>query len=764
MTPRGDPAGLFETEVRRVAKELFPRARINGPVLLDGRERDCVFNDGEVIHIIEATVSKKKEKVYDDLRKSADLVKSLRQKFQEMNFKIWLITQNEVTAEQNSVVPNVRKISKCPIELCSYRIFLSKLVDASSYIQLRERYPFGSIRRPEDDRDFNVPLDEYISANIINLTDRSSSISVQSLSNRSSTHPNIYLMVGDFGAGKSMTLRHLYNDLAQKYLKGYTTKFPVYLNLRDHFGQSNPNESLIRHSTDIGFGLPHQLIAAWRAGHCHIFLDGFDELSSSRIVRGVRGLKYARREAMRLIKAFIDLHPLDTSIFITGRQNYFDSMEEMKSSLGLPQNYIHLTLSEFSPNQIEEFLKKKGYEENVPDWLPSRPLILGYLAVKGILAQYGRNISMLPRDEGWDYVIDRICEREARQIDPIGIDPSAVREFVDRLATATRQTNSGRGPIHLNDIHNIFQDVFSMPPDEKASTLIFRMPGLTSASGQDDTREFIDDDYADACRSGDVARFVIDPHSAKNQILNDISTNMGDLGTSISARKLLQTTPKQISMALRLAVERSAHYLAFDIVRIMQQLDKPFTENSAQIKDGFFTEFQLRSSPDFSNITFSECYFNSIEIDDGTSHGPNFLRCQIEKVVGCIGPNALPTFLPPNYNDISKYENEANTNADILELPIPTSTKVLMTILRKLFVQSGRGRKENAFYRGLDTRFKVYVPDVLNIVEQTGFAHPHKINGPVVWFPNRSLASEAHAILQSPQYNKHELSIRVRNL
>jgi hypothetical protein len=94
---------IFEFEVRRIASELFPRAKVNGPVIVDGLERDGIFNDGEVIHVFESTTSRRKDKAEKDLEKSVNLVKSLRRKYFEVNFKIWFITQTEPTADQISV-------------------------------------------------------------------------------------------------------------------------------------------------------------------------------------------------------------------------------------------------------------------------------------------------------------------------------------------------------------------------------------------------------------------------------------------------------------------------------------------------------------------------------------------------------------------------------------------------------------------------------------------------------------------------------------
>lgn len=754
---------LFESEVRRVASELFPRAKTTGPVMLEGRERDGVYNDGEVIHILEATTSRKIETIRYNLSKSVDLVKSLRQQHIDINFKIWIITQNDPTADQHNLIIQAKKQAKCPIEICSFRSFLSKLVNAPAYIQLRDYYPFGSIRKPEDTDDFHVPESEYIPMDLISVSDKSR-VDANELSTILAEQPGVYLLTGDFGSGKSMTMRHLYYGLSSRYMSGNSTTFPIYLNLRDHFGQKRPAEALHRHSEDIGFRFPDQLVAAWRSGHCHLFLDGFDELSSSRLVRGIDGLKKARREAMTLVKNFISEHSKDTSIFIAGRQHYFDSDAELQQALGLGIKYRHLTLNEFTQDQVEIYLNRKGFRNKVPGWLPSRPLLLGYLAIKEMLGSGDLDLSKFRREEGWSYILDQVCEREAKQIDPVSIEPHAIREFVDRLASITRKTNSGRGPIYLNDIHNIFQDVFSMPPDEKASTLIFRMPGLTAVSGLEEAREFIDDDYVDACRSGDVTRFVRTPHDPRLLVLGDANIPIGDLGYSISSHHLLNVTEKNLSAALEVAVDICAPCLAMDIVHIMQQLNVNYVGKIVRIRDGFFESFEITPQPSLSNVVFDTCYFGRVEVDVGAIQGPKFEECQIEQIFGCVGEKDVPDYMRGSIDGISMYVDEVQTNSDILDLPLPMATKVLMTMLRKLFVQPGKGRKENAFFRGLDSRGRVYVQEILKILQQFEFATPHKINGPIVWFPNRSRTKEAHAILQSPQGSSHDVARRVREL
>ena len=153
---------IFEDEVRRVARALWPKASAGGATIIDGRERDGVFDEGEIIHIVEATVSQRLDKVRTDLQKSADLAKQVRREKPEKLIKIWMVTANDPTAEQKNVIPEFRKKSKCPIEVCGFRQYSSKLIDSARYLEIRQNYAFGSVRNPADDSDIEVPADEYV--------------------------------------------------------------------------------------------------------------------------------------------------------------------------------------------------------------------------------------------------------------------------------------------------------------------------------------------------------------------------------------------------------------------------------------------------------------------------------------------------------------------------------------------------------------------------------------------------------------------------
>lgn len=760
---------LFEDKVRQTARELWPRAAAGGAINVDGRERDGLFDEGEIIHIVEATVSRKLQKSKDDMSKSIDLVKKLRRTYQEKNFKIWLVTKYEPTADQKGLIESARKRAKCPVEIIDLKHFSLKLVDSLGYLRARENYAFGSIRNPEDESDINVPPKDFIPTD---YTDRSSGkvYEIGDIERRIITEMKTKIVItGDYGSGKSMTARKIYYELRDSYMKSRIQKFPVYMNLRDHFGQSDPAEALIRHATLIGIQNPNQLVAGWRAGYIFIFLDGFDEVSSSRLVKGTEKIKKARRQAVRLVRAFIEQAPKESGLLVAGREHYFDSYKEMITALALDDSFLHISLGEFTQIQIEKYLSHRGIKEHIPDWLPSRPLLLGYLATKDLLTINSALFSDLSQEEGWNYILDRVCEREAKQIDQELIEPYLVRLFMERLATRARDTESRRGPITVQEMSGIFEIVFDMPPDEKAETLIFRLPGLTASTMGDSSREFIDDDFVDACRSGDLLRFINDPYDGKLSELSELDNQVGALACRMTATSLIkeEATSKKVSASLhRAATDLGSRALCIDITRVLQELDFDYVGKQIYIRDGFFDELEVYQSPNLGRISFEQVYIGKMYIDVNllAENGPKFRGCYVEEMEGPTSSTDFPNGVFDDETEIGTFIHHADTNAEILSLDIPLSIRVLLTILKKLFFQPGGGRKENAFYRGLDTNARGYVTDILDILSSSGFAAPYRINGPKVWVPNRSKSEQAKDIVNSPQTSMHPVLRKIKDL
>ncbi len=52
-----DEDSLFEDEVRRIARARWPQAQFDGAAMVNGRERDGIFETDDVIHYVQATRS-----------------------------------------------------------------------------------------------------------------------------------------------------------------------------------------------------------------------------------------------------------------------------------------------------------------------------------------------------------------------------------------------------------------------------------------------------------------------------------------------------------------------------------------------------------------------------------------------------------------------------------------------------------------------------------------------------------------------------------
>jgi len=259
------------------------------------KERDGVFITEECIHLIEATAEKKKDKAVKDATKLAELYKIYQSIAQDKPIQCWLVFRHEPTAEQRDAAKSIQKPKNLRINCLSYQQFQSKIVNAQQYLSARDGYRFGSIHDPRDGT--ANPNLQYVD---LDMLDSSSNYwNIEKIANNIQSG-GCFELVGDYGAGKSMTLREVYRKLRTQYLKSNTPKFPIYINLREHQGQKDTAEILERHAKNIGFHPPHHLVRAWNTGYAYLILDGFDEITSLGIQgkwRKLREMRYRSMEA-----------------------------------------------------------------------------------------------------------------------------------------------------------------------------------------------------------------------------------------------------------------------------------------------------------------------------------------------------------------------------------------------------------------------------------------------------------------------------------
>jgi hypothetical protein len=97
-------------------------------------------------------------------------------------------------------------------------------------------------------------------------------------------------------------------------------------------------------------------------------------------------LRQIRRAMLEAVRRLIADSPKSTGIVIAGRQHYFDSTREMVDALGLSPSFATLRIELLSEEDAEKIVKKYGGGP-VPDWVPSRALLLSYLAAKEFLKE-----------------------------------------------------------------------------------------------------------------------------------------------------------------------------------------------------------------------------------------------------------------------------------------------------------------------------------------------------------------------------------------
>jgi NACHT domain. len=736
----------FEEEVRTIARALWPSARSDGMLNIDKVEHDAIFFDHDVVHCVESTVSRRLDKATHDGDK---LHKAIR-RWTGSDGRIakgWFVTLNAPTPDQSK---EIRRIDP-RITALSFAQFKTRLFDSVMYLQRRREVPFGSARNPEDPLG---PLEPYVPLDIYpadaDSTTNSAPMRVGDLGELLLDRVR-FALTGDYGAGKSMTFRQLFFWLAEANKDGRTLRFPVHLNLRDHWGQKTPRVALTQHAEDIGFDRPESLVAAWRAGYVHVLLDGFDEIAAPGWSGDVKLLRETRMRAMELIRRFFKETPKRASVAVAGRRHFFDGESELRDAMFDERSRPILQVSEFNEEQIREYLgRKKWYA--LPQWLPARPLLIGHLAARRALESLAE-AGDLPPAEGWEALLDAISNREA-DIEA-GIDGESVRRTLERLASLARCKSNGLGPLTYSEITDSFTYIRGQEPSDDQRTILHRLPGLgVDADAEQGTRYFIDADLAAAAQAKDVSQFVLNPFPAGDSLAPKWQTSLAQLGIEVAAAQCSGfATEGSMAAAVATAAKNDLDVLSADIVRVGMTLG--YHLKSRVNVDGVHVPLLelFEGHPDMSGLTFSNCVFELLEIS-GEIHAelvPSFSECYFDTVLGRAGVSDLPH---PNFSDTCTYgsfPDSLDRNASVVASDLPTGVRVTIILLRKLFMQRGRGRAESALVRGMPQAERSLVPAALSALEKEGLATKVKINSRPVWLPERSSQKRVRAFVAAPR-------------
>ena len=714
----------FESTVRSVARALWNLAPGEGAAeRINNDEIDCVCRTEELLHLIECTTERTMEKFRLQTTKLQNAKRYLES--QGETVKLRIVTLHEPTPDQRS---NARGLGIAAISLQEFR---RGLLDSSQYLESRRDHRFGSASDPEDGKR-TLPDDEYVTQPLTR-TGSSESYSIADVCGLLNQR-KVVVLTGPFGAGKSLTLREVFMHLRREFYRDGVNPTPIAINLSDHWGQSSAEEILRRHADRIGFEKPHQLVRAWNAGQLLPLLDGIDELASPVMPMGRDAIRRSRAEALKVIQAFMRDVRGKSGILLTGRDHYFDSNEEARRLMGLPQDAIFIDVGEFSEDQAMAYLRKKNIHTHLPTWLPRKPLLLGYLASRGLLDQ----VTSMPEDSGgamaWDHFLDRICEREAEPI--ADIDSVAIRQLLEDLATRARTLPRGSGPLYDSDLADIYKNVTGYEPLEAARTLLQRLPGLTARDQEVGARSFVDDEMMEALKGGAVARFLSNPYAAVGA--NKLNHPLSSFGCSVAAYLAARDSVAiaQFTVAATQAIQRwEEPTLALDCILAGAASPEinPLDARGLSIIEGTADEIDLDNNP-ITNLVLENCLIHHIRFDPDVA-GIKFQKCQILRIEGVADRNNLPSlFVGCEVEDC----DDRHTNTAIMRSEMPNAVKVLLVILRKLFLQRGSGRVDSALRRGMDHRLSPYVSPVLEVLVSGGIVFSHVTDSRTIWHGNRT--------------------------
>lgn len=731
----------FEGYVRRIARAIWDAPPgVGAPIKIDGQERDCIIETADVTYYIECSTLRTLEKLKSDAGKM--IAFRSREERKNRLVKLYFVTQEEPTADQQQYGRD-RNISVISIAELGKR-----LLNAGQYLELRINHAFGSATDPKTDS--NLTWDLAYEAVAI----RTSEANLRSLTTENVARElmagKVACLLGDFGMGKSVTLRETFGSLRKAYFNQETENCPVLLNLREHWGQDDPQEALERHAKKIGFSAPQQLVRAFNAGRLIVMLDGFDEIASIawEPAGGATRLREMRRGAVSLVRSFVQEARGKCGIILAGREHYFDAVDELTQSLGLKSGDLILRLGEFSDTEAQRFLEKMGYTEPLPAWLPKRPLLLAKLAADGTLRLLLENTEAEPA-KAWTMLLDAVCERESR-IHKTHLAPAAIKRILEVLASRARCKPDGLGPLSENEVAEAFREVVQAYPDEKTRPLLQRLPGLSARSTQTGDRSFIDDQMLDALRAGDVIAFALTPFSSSFGA-HEWKHGLGPLGTAIAGQSLGGQFPMAhlVVAAREAAVRWNAPTLAADVVltttRAFPALDE-IDFDGLKAAGADVDTLDLSESPLPVNWTLSDSTIHTIIVGDGAPRGFSANDCLIQHLVGCATAADMPKWL--SGCDVSSFDVTPQTNAAIAaDNTLSPALRVFLVVLRKLYMQRGTGRQERAFARGLEPALRPFVDRVLPVIERHSLAHPVRRGTVTIWQPLAGKRGRVAAIL-----------------
>ncbi|MEL7272992.1 MAG: hypothetical protein AAGK33_06095 [Pseudomonadota bacterium] len=758
----------FEEAVRNAARLRWPSGSGRRDIV-GGIEIDAHCRVDQLHILIDATISRNLREIKRKCESLRKAILFLRK--ENSPASAYIVTLHNPSPEQ---IEFVEKQERILIQIVSLQELSAEICDGNSYLTKRENHQYGSIQNLVDE-EASVPRELFVPPL---MTNNDRTIDVDNLYSGLKNGLR-YFLVAEYGSGKSMTLRELYYRARDSYISREHIRFPVYINMSEHYGTQFYPEVLERHARLIGFDGTSNLVAAWKAGSIDLFLDGYDELGVAPWSNKAKDVSIQRRKSLDPFRQLVKHTPRICSIFVAGRSNFFDNSAELFSAFGVERSDAHGTnvgkkfsqieVREFDHERIEKLLKQHGRAVLVPTFVPRKPAFLAYLIESDLLHKLDDTGKSLSRGEIWDALIEIVVSRrESSQRQDI-LSAAIVRQLIELLANVSRTSVNGNRPLSSSDIRSAFVSVTGRDPEPEDQTLIARLPGLGPAAGANQTRSFVDDELRMAAAAGSICQYiemVAKMRAADFERFEVLAEPINFLAIEVLAVLLDRNhiDNGMISRAFDHASSKKHSQMAADLFSTMSRLGIPYIGNSAILSSGYFDELSFDDGVDktYCKISITDSIIKKLQLPDAVSmkYLPPIVSSIIVNAHGDVAFDSLPKEKFES-TDFENYEFSTERNSTILSAGLPLKTKALLTVLQKLFLQPGSARLEQAFTSGVPSEVRIHISEILPLLVRHDFAYPTRVRRKKIWRPRRDKTHRVRSMFKDLSSSNDPLFLAV---
>lgn len=737
----------LEDNVRQYAEYIWDRPA--KPDRINGVNYDCVINKSELeIVIIEITENNSLNKIRDDSAK----INTVR----IQNSSLGIVVRSFIVCDFQPTQGMIDAGKANFVEVISFPDFQKKFFDFHSYKTIRQRKQFGSAIDPvtgKKDESIYTPVRYRVSGS-------SDEITISDIADKIINGEKIILL-GDYGTGKSRCFKELFSELSERVEKSYT--YPIAIDLKDTWGLENAVEILRRHFSHLGISEAdtNNVVKAYNGDSLCFLLDGFDEIGSKPWNENKKRLEELRRYALQGVKEL--LTQSSSGFIISGRDHYFNSNAEMFKALGLNEKDVTVIQckSEFSYEEFCAFLDLNRIDIQMPEWVPKKPLILKTIASMNI----SELTALFQGDSDsdisiWHKFIEYMCERDSK-IHAV-LDGDTVKEVLKTLAKKTRNKPLNIGPLSESEIIDAFYEVTNSHPNEQATVMLQRLPGLGRVSSETGDRNFIDDFILDGLRALDVSTVI---ETSNDKVLNEHWIHpLNKLGSEVLAYDIDQKSNHSIfidKVKKSIRNNKNNKIIISDIVSALSKSRIDTIDyNCCTFVEPHFGHLDFINNK-IENITFSDGIFEELVLGKVDPNNIKIVDSTIEKLIGIPSKEGIPKWI--ENSSVTDFKS-IDTLTSIKNSGLTDGQTILVSILIKVYKQAGNGRLEHTLTKGLTHVNKRILKDILHYLVQNKFLLTSRDRGEKIYKPVRKLQGRIDGILNELDRSKDDLWLYVTKL